>query len=83
MEFLLVGVLVAVALIVLASAVQRWWTDRRPVLATSFEGLERTVEAVVELLGQIPEPVGRAHWTSPPRQPTVRENADRDEDATR
>ena len=59
MEFLLVGVLVAIALFALASAIRRWWTERRPVRTSSLGGLERTVEAVVQMLNEIAEPAGR------------------------
>ena len=59
MEFLLVGVLVAIALFALASAIRRWWNKRRPVRTSSLDGLERTVEAVVEMLSEIAEPAGR------------------------
>lgn len=56
MDVLLGGVLVAVALFALCSTVRRWWISHRPVRVHSLNGLERTVESVVELLSEIAEP---------------------------
>jgi len=83
MEFLLVAVLVAIALFALGSAVQRWWIERRPVRTSSLDGLERTVEAVVELLGEIAEPAARRRRASTKGRTTTLDIVNRDEDKTR
>lgn len=76
-DFLLIGVLVAIALFALGSAIRRWWIERRPIRTSSLEGLERTVEAVVELLSEIAEPAGRGQRDGTTRRSMRRDVAER------